>query len=349
MIKFNPFERKAKHVGLHPGAYEESLVKESISLRMVNYSTDSFEDVTSTTDFKSCLSHDDTITLMISNEGVNEELVQAVNSKIDVGAIHLENLSVGIGKASIKDFDQFAFAELPFFKIGDNRLFQLPIRILFWGSYVLVVSETKEVDFENIIARIVHSKGRVRKMGADYLFFIVIDYLLDQTTTLMNDYNNRISVLEDKEELGQQEFPNLLNLRRQLLRISSDYFSFQNELKKYTSLQPELISKKAWPYFDDLSHHVGAFLMKTDILINRTESIKDLHITNISLKSNSIMQLLTVLSTIFLPITFLTGVYGMNFENIPELKFQYGYYVLLSVCISISIGLLIYFKRKKWL
>ena len=347
-MRFNPFEYKEKTSGLPPGSFRENTTKDTTRLEAVHFNAELVKHATYNTSFTELFDDKDQVVFVLSQDGLGLDFLTQLNEKIEVQSLHLENLTAGLGKPTLVDFSSYQYAEVPFYYLEGERLMQSPVRLMFWENKVLVCTNDKTLSFDNIIQRINGKKGVVRTSKADYLFFILVDFLIDNVTSLMNDYNIRINQIEEQKYLSKDDFGNILDIRRQLLRIATDFFTFQTEINKYISLHPSMISKKGLVYFEDLAHHVDAFVIKSEILVNRSESLKDLYVTNISLKSNEIMQILTVLSTVFLPITFLTGLYGMNFEYIPELKYKYSYFILLSICAGLTMILLLYFKRKKW-
>ncbi len=202
--------------------------------------------------------------------------------------------------------------------------------------------------FQHIRDRITENKGIVRRKKADYLLYLIIDAIIDN---YYNAYEKLTQKLEELKDLTKVK-PNL-DYAMQIEENKQNLFV----LKKAISSLREAISKLEKVelenfephYFSELKEQANFLIDDIDFDLQQLESSINLIFNMQNHKLNDVMKTLTILSVIFIPLTFLAGIYGMNFENIPELKFKYAYYVLLTVMVLIGVGSFIYFKRKKWL
>jgi magnesium transporter len=216
------------------------------------------------------------------------------------------------------------------------------------SNFVWSVQEKPGDYFQHIRTRISENKGIVRRKKADYLLYLIIDAIIDN---YYNAYEKLTQKLEELKDLTKVK-PNL-DYAVQIEENKQNLFV----LKKAISSLREAISKlekvelKNFEphYFSELKEQANFLIDDIDFDLQQLESSINLIFNMQNHKLNEVMKTLTILSVIFIPLTFLAGIYGMNFENIPELKYKYGYFILLTLMVMIGIGSFIYFKRKKWL
>lgn len=226
------------------------------------------------------------------------------------------------------------------------------ISLVLGKDYVLTFQEADGDVFEGIRERIANSKGRIRTHGADYLLFCLLDAIIDQYFEVIDSMGDRIENLED--ELFQAQ-PNdditfqIQELKRTILRIRRAVFPLREVLSRLEKMDTELIEDKTRNYIRDLYDHIIQVSENIDIYREMTWGLMDMYMTTISNRMNEVMKVLTIIATIFIPLTFIAGIYGMNFENMPELTWEYGYFVLLGIMFIIFLLMIYYFKRKDWI
>ena len=208
------------------------------------------------------------------------------------------------------------------------------------------------ITFDSVKQRIRTSKGRLRTMGSDYLTYVILDAIVDQNFVLIDDLDDEINILEE-ELLGNEPSENTLNtiqkLKREIVGIRRQVSPVRELMNGMLRSESELISEHTHLYLRDVSDHIVRVIESVESYRDILSGLLDIYISSVSNKMNEVMKVLTVFASIFIPLTFLAGIYGMNFEYMPELKWKWAYPALWSVFIIIPITLLIYFKRKKWL
>ncbi len=219
-------------------------------------------------------------------------------------------------------------------------------------SYVLSFQESEGDVFDGVRERIRQAKGRVRSMQSDYLLYVLIDAIVDH-------YFNVIEVLGDKienfetaifsGEVDDDISQKIQNLKREILRVRRSIFPLREVINRIEKNENKLIHKKTITYYRDVYNHLIQVSENIDIYREMIWSLMDMYMTTISNKMNEVMKVLTIMASIFIPLTFIAGIYGMNFEYIPELQYKYSYFILWGVMIVLFIGMIIYFKRRKWL
>ena len=205
--------------------------------------------------------------------------------------------------------------------------------------------------FDIIRTRLRQAKGRVRKLGADYLFYALMDAVVDW-------YFNAIEKIGDKVEAIEEEIINhpksesliqLYNMKREVIYLRKQVWPLRDMINNLLRSDSEFITPNTQLFFRDLQDHSTRIIDTVETYRDLLSGMMDIYLSTNSNKMNEVMKLLTIMSSIFIPVTFIAGVYGMNFDFMPELKSPYGYAGIWLVMLSIMGGLVYYFKKKKWL
>jgi magnesium transporter len=217
--------------------------------------------------------------------------------------------------------------------------------------YLLSFQEEELQDcFEIVRDRIRTSQGRVRKSGADYLTYLLLDTIIDGYFPVVEHYEDRIEALEDMiiSNPDRDTMQEIYDVRRDLLALRRLIWPMRNVLHLLMRDHHGIVSDEVQIYFRDSYDHVIQILEIIEAYRELAASLMDVYMSTMGNKLNEIMKFLTVISTIFIPLTFIVGVYGMNFENMPELKGEWSYFLVWLVMLAVAGGLIFYFWRKGW-
>ena len=217
--------------------------------------------------------------------------------------------------------------------------------------YLLSFQEEELQDcFEIVRDRIRTSQGRVRKSGADYLTYLLLDTIIDGYFPVVEHYEDRIEALEDMiiSNPDRDTMQEIYDVRRELLALRRLIWPMRNVLNLLMRDHHGIVSDEVQIYFRDSYDHVIQILEIIEAYRELAASLMDVYMSTMGNKLNEIMKFLTVISTIFIPLTFIVGVYGMNFENMPELKGEWSYFMVWLVMLGVAGGLIFYFWRKGW-
>ncbi len=204
--------------------------------------------------------------------------------------------------------------------------------------------------FDMIRVRLRECKGRVRKMGADYLAYALVDSVVDHYFFVLEKLGERIEVL-DEAIIGNTKVSSLQNiheLKREVLLVRKLIWPVREMVLNMMRSDTGLIAETNLIYLRDVHDHINRVNDTIEQFRETLNSIMEVHLSNNANKMNEVMKALTIISAIFIPVTFVAGVYGMNFDNMPELRTRYGYWITIGVMLVIMIGMGLYFKRKKW-
>jgi magnesium transporter len=234
---------------------------------------------------------------------------------------------------------------------GGYRIRAEQLTLILGENYVLTLQEQRAHFFEGVRERIRKSKGRIRVSGNDYLAYVLMDALVDNYSMLIENIGRQVEDIEDRlfktmdskivEEIYR--FKTELNFTRKAVRPMREFMA------SLLRTEDTFFKEKNIAYLKDLNDMVVQCSEAVEMYNNMTSDQLNIYNSNMSNRMNEVMKTLTIFASIFIPLTFIAGIYGMNFEYIPELKFKYGYLGFWIIILILGGGLLIYFKRKKWL
>jgi magnesium transporter len=266
----------------------------------------------------------------------------------------LEDIANIQHRPKIEDLDDYIFAVLKMLSFDPikNKIKEEQISLVLGENYVISFQENESIDdFPNIKERITKAKGKIRKMKADYLFYSIVDTIIDQYFSVMEKLEERIELLQDElyHNPTDKTIAKVENLKKQLIVLRKSIRPVREMLSTLSKTESDLIHDELQTYLRDLHDHTIQIIDTIEILRDIIAGSLDIYLSTLSNKMNQIMKVLTIISTIFIPLTFIVGVYGMNFKYMPEIAMKRAYPILWIIMIGIAGGMLWYFKKRKWL
>lgn len=219
-------------------------------------------------------------------------------------------------------------------------------------NYVLSFQEELTSDiFTTVESRLEASVGKTRRNGPDYLLFALLDVVVDNYFIVLEKLGDALDATEDQVIRGVQELSlkDMYALKRELSLARRQIWPLRDMINQLIREDNMQISRDVIPYYRDLYDHVMQVLDTIDSYRELVASLVDVHLSTISNRMNQVMKTLTIFSAVFMPLTFIVGVYGMNFEFMPELKEPYGYYYVWGLMVAVTVGMIFYFRTKKWM
>jgi magnesium transporter len=222
---------------------------------------------------------------------------------------------------------------------------------LFIGDHVLLSIQELPGDVFDPVRKRTRTGARMRHRGPDYLAYALIDVVIDGYFPVLNPLGNRLEVLEEEITLRtrQDQIPSVMALRHELQALRRDIVPMRDLVWQMLREESPFLAEGTLTHLRDCYDHAAQIVDVVDGFVDHTSQLIALHGSMMSNRMNEIMKVLTIMSTIFIPLGFLAGVYGMNFAWIPELGFRYGYFILLGVMVTVAGLLLLYFRRRGWL
>ncbi len=345
-----------KQSGLVPGTvvYTGNKSSGDLFIEVFDYDKNSYEEK-ELSKIEEAFSFKDTEPVTwININGINHtEAIEKIGYHYKLHPLILEDIANTQQRPKIDEYDGYLFVVLKMLYFDlDGKLEIEHISFVLGSNYVISFQEADGDVFDAIRNRIRTGKGRVRSMGSDYLLYALMDAVVDNYFNLIEAMGEKIEELEDdlfEEKPNDDITYDIQGQKREILKIRRAVFPLREVVNRIEKSDHPFITDKTQFYLRDLYDHIIQVSESIDIYREMIWGLMDMYMTTISNKMNEVMKVLTIITSIFIPLSFLAGIYGMNFEYIPELKFKYGYFVLWGVMIVIFFGLLYYFKRKKWL
>ncbi|KUK14221.1 MAG: magnesium/cobalt transporter CorA [Synergistetes bacterium] len=283
----------------------------------------------------------------------NTEAIRKVGEHLNLHPLVLEDILNVTQRPKVEFFDDYIFLVLKMLTYNPElrKIESEHISVILGQKFVLTFQEKRGDLFDPVRGRIRSNKGIIRKRGPDYLFYALIDVLVDNYFYMLEKLGDEIEELEG-EVIGSPAsgtVHKIHELKRNLIELRRSIWPLREILNLLYKEKPDLIKEETIPYLRDVYDHIIQVIEIIESLRETTGGLLDVYLSSVSNKMNEVMKVLTIIATIFMPITFIAGIYGMNFEYMPELKWRWGYPVVLIAMLIISLGMIIYFRRKKWL
>jgi magnesium transporter len=235
---------------------------------------------------------------------------------------------------------------------GDTVIQQEHLSVVLGNHYVISFQDLVEGDvFEGLRSRTRASKGRVRKNGPDYLFYVLIDSVVDHYFVVMEYLKEKMEDLEDEilERTSERMINKIIGIKREMTSIRRVIYPVRDAIERIFIDDYDLLNATTITYFRDVRDHVFHLTMIYDNAKETIAAIMDMYMSNLSINLNNIMKTLTIISLFFVPLTFIAGVYGMNFDYMPELRWKFGYPFSILIMLGVVLTMFYYLRRKKWL
>ncbi|MDR2485227.1 MAG: magnesium/cobalt transporter CorA [Treponema sp.] len=278
-----------------------------------------------------------------------------ISPLIDAFGIHpltVEDILETEQRPKAEEFDTYLFITLKSLLIGEEEGPVLDqISLILTQDTVITFQKSSDYSFDTIRRRIFNNIGRIRKMGADYLAYGIMDTVVDNYFVALDTLEDRLEDFEDRaiDENDASLIPDLQRLKQILMRIRRIIWPLRESLAILLRLDSDLISPDMKPFLKDLHDNVIQAIETVETYREILTGVMEVNLSALSNRMNKVMKVLTIISTIFIPLTFIVGVYGMNFSYMPELDYLYAYPIIWGVMVIIAAGMLIFFKRRHWL
>lgn len=284
----------------------------------------------------------------------NTEIVEAVNKQFQIHPLITEDILNTDHRPKLEIYDEYLFVSMKavYPEMEEPHMPHVEqISFILGTNFVLTFQEVDSDYFQTIRKRIDREGSRLRSMKADYLLIALMDLVVDHYLSVVENIGDEVQNLEDMiyDNPVKQHLYTVMSNKRTLLYLWRIIQPIQESLYTIKGIPTELINQSNKIYLEDVYDHLSTVRDSLDLYIELNNSMRESYSYSIGLKTNEVMKLLTIISTLFIPLTFLVGVYGMNFENIPELSWEYGYFYVWGLMILITVLLIFYFKKRKWL
>ena len=349
------FTLPSKKAGLPPGTlvHVGSTPAQSGRITLINYTNDHCisQQVNSLSEVLACRQSGHR--LWIQCEGLDiVEMVEAIGQELQVHPLVLEDILNTHQRPKFEEYDNFLYFVVKTLSCDHTlEVRHEQISLLLFPDMVFTFREQTDDLFSGLLQRLNAPNGRIRSFGVDYLAYAIIDLVVDHYFILTDTLEEVIESIE-LELLAKPQsnlFATIQMLKRELVFIRKAITPIREVLLSIQHSESPLIQNKTRPYFRDVFDHSLRVIDTMDTYRDLINGMLDIYLTSVSNRMNEIMKVMTTFATIFIPLTFLVGVYGMNFEYMPELHWKWAYPLLWGLFFCIPAGLLTVFKKKGWL
>lgn len=279
------------------------------------------------------------------------ELIKNIGTHFGLHLLVQEDILNTVLSPQFEDYDDYLFLTLKMLKLNpDTRhIEQKHVSFILGDHYLISFQETSEDVFEPVRARLEGHKGRIRKRDIDYLLYALVDVIVDNYYIITEEINDHMNHLED-ELIGEPRHDvveRITHQKRQIVELRKIVYPLREALRKLKT-EEELISPSTMRFIDDVYSHIDHVISTMESQREILTGFMDLYMSTISNRMNNVMKTLTTIATIFIPLTFVAGVYGMNFQHMPELGYPNGYFIALGAMAVMGVGMYIYMRKQKW-
>jgi magnesium transporter len=349
-------KRRLKKAGAPPGilVYVGEKKVEKVRISYIDYDEQNFQEK-QISNIEECFPFKTTPTVTwINIDGLHEvEIIEKLGKQFELHPLILEDILHTEQRPKYEDFEKYIFIVLRM--LSFNEEFQAveseQVSLILGANFVISFQECIGDVFEPIRDRIRNAKGRVRKMGPDYLAYTLIDAVVDSYFAILEKVGEKIEFMEEElvSNPTEKTLQQIHNMKREMISLRKSVWPLREVISGVQRGESSIISEPTQIYLRDVYDHTIQIIDTIESFRDMVSGMLDIYLSSISNKMNAVMKVLTIIATIFIPLTFVAGIYGMNFEHMPELKWKWAYPGVWVVMLVITVIMLTYFRRKKWL
>lgn len=354
------YQFSEKNLGTSPGTvtYVGEEIKHATQIRRIEYNADDYQ-----MDESGRLSNcrlppaKAPFVTWLDVDGIHQsQVIEAIGHQYQLHPLLLEDVVNTQQKPKLEPYNDtnlFLTLKMLYYNEPLAEIESEHVSFVLGRNYVVSFQEERTADiFDPVLARIKASAGKTRRNGADYLLYALLDLIIDNYFSVLERVGENLDELEDRiirNEAGQPTLARLYALKRELTFMRRQVWPVREMIGALMREEYSMVKRTTQPYLRDLYDHIAQVIETLDSYREMIPGLMDVYLSTVSNRMNSVMKTLTIFSAIFMPLTFIVGVYGMNFDNIPELHWHYGYFIVLGVMILTTIGLIVYFRRRGWM
>jgi len=290
----------------------------------------------------------------INVDGLHDlEIIEAIGRHFGIHPLTLEDIVNTGHRPKAEDFEDYDYIVLKMLTYNEdqNHITAEQVSFILGPHYLISFQETEGDVFNFVRERIRKAKGRIRKSGSDYLVYALIDAIVDHYFLVLEKIGEKIELLEEDllADTQTETLQSVHHLKREMIFFRKQVWPIREILSTLMKEEASLIQETTQIFIRDLYDHTIQVMDTIESFRDVLSGLQDLYLSTVSNRLNEVMKVLTIMATIFIPLTFIAGIYGMNFEYMPELKWPWAYPALWTLLIAIFVIMIFWFKRKKWL
>ena len=354
MMRF--MKKISKKAGLPPGTLVHIGEKkaEKVKIRLIDYDEEHFEE-RELSSIEACCGYEEKPSVTwINIDGIHElDVAETLGRHYDLHPLVLEDILNTDQRPKMEDYEDYLFLILKMITYDEAQklLHMEQVSVIVGRHFVLSFQESEGDVFESVRERLRKGKGRIRKGGPDYLAYALMDAVVDNYFLVLEKIGEDIEELEEEviEKPAPETVESIHNLKRELLFLRKSVWPLREAVASLEKGESPLIQEKTTVYLRDVYDHTIQVIDTIETFRDMVSGMMDVYLSSLSNRMNEVMKVLTIIATLFIPLTFIAGIYGMNFKYMPELEWHYGYGLVWLVMALLASLMLIYFRKKKWL
>ena len=346
----------SRKAGLSPGTLVHigEKIAEKTKFTLINYDREQLQEKEFATIDESFSYKDTPPVTWINIDGLHEiDIIEKIGHHFDIHPLTLEDIVNTGQRPKAEDYDDYVFIVFKMLFYDDAKMHITSEQVsIILGAHYLISFQEKEGDVFNFVReRIRKAKGRIRKSGPDYLTYALIDATVDHYFFILEKVGEKLEQIEEEllENPNSQTLQSIHSLKREMIYFRKQVWPIRELLNHLMHEESQLIREANHIFFRDIYDHTIQVIDAIESMRDILTGMQDLYLSTLSNKMNEVMKVLTIMATIFIPLTFIAGIYGMNFKFMPELEWKWSYPVLWGVLVAIFVGMLLWFRRKRWL
>lgn len=348
-------KKRSDKAGLPPGAliHIGEQRAENVRIKIVNYDEAQFQEL-EVSNVEECLQFKDKPNnTWINIDGIHQvDTIEKIGLYFNLHSLLLEDILNTDQRPKVEDYGDYIFIVLKmlFYDDKDNKTKAEQVSLVLGANFLISFKEREGDIFDSIRERIKNGQWRARKMGVDYLAYSLMDVIVDHYFTIMEKIGEKTEDLEEKlvTDAQREAIRSIQDFKREMIFIRKSVWPLREVVNIMERGGSPLIHESTYIYLRDVYDHTIQVIDTVETYRDILSGMLDIYLSSISNRLNEVMKVLTVIATIFIPLTFIVGLYGMNFEYMPELKVRWAYPAILIFMAVIAISMLAYFKKKKW-
>ena len=347
-------KKRSKTIGLPPGSLIHVGEKrtDEIKISVIDYDEKNFEEI-EIKNVADCFPFKDKPSVTwINIDGISKpDIIENIGENYGFHSLVSEDILNTEQRPKFEDLDDYIYIVLKMLYQPKDEILAEQVSIILGKNYVISFQETSGDVFQKIRERIRNGKGRIRKMGSDYLAYALIDSIVDNYYIVLETLGDKLEEIEDN--VVNNPTPDTLKIihgmKRELIFLKKQIWPLREVINNLNRAETTLIKKSIKIFVRDLYDHTIQVIDTIETFREMNSGMLDIYMSSVSNKMNEVMKVLTIFAAIFIPLTFIAGIYGMNFQYMPELGWQWGYFTVIGFMTIVGITLLFYFKNKKWI
>jgi magnesium transporter len=349
-------KKRSKKAGLPPGSliYTGEKIHEQVEITVVDYDEQNYEEK-KISKFEECLVYKNkpTVTWINVNGISHVKNLEKLGECFNLHPLIMEDILNTDQRLKIEDLDDYLFIVLKTINYPEDtkEIMAQQISLILGSNYVISFHESDGDIFAPIRERLHTAKGHIRKAGADYLTYSLVDFIVDQYFVVLEQFGENIEYLEDAvvAQPTPQTLSDIHHYKNDMIILRKSMWPLREVVSRLGRRESPLIHEDTGLYFKDVYDHTIVAIDTVETYRDILSGMLDIYLSSVSNKLNETMKVLTVIATIFMPLTFLAGLYGMNFKFMPELEWRWGYFMVLALMVLIVAIMLAYFRNRRWI